>query len=143
MSTELLSLATYGTVVELSSQGFPVAAAEPEDAVAEPELATAEVAVKSQADGGAQVVEAEEPEVGVHTNTDEVPDCPKGAALALMKPPAPASDQHVDSQPVATAVAVGSVSLHSRLSTQSRQLYWLWRERSEDRGLTWATATSF
>ena len=66
--------------------------------------------------GPAPVVEpspAEESATAVkQADMAEVPDCPNGAALSNMKPPAPASPTHVDTQSIATATAdaVGAVA---------------------------------
>ena len=49
-------------------------------------------------------------EPGVDTDMAEVPDCPKEAVLTTMKPPAPSSPIHVDSQSVANATAVAAAS---------------------------------
>jgi hypothetical protein len=50
--------------------------------------------------------QAEVLELGVDTDMAGAPDCPKEAALKTIKPPAPSSPIHVDSQGVANATAV-------------------------------------
>ena len=57
--------------------------------------------------------QAEVLEPGVHADMAEGPDCPKEAALKNMKPPAPASPIHVDSQGVANATAVAVTAVAS------------------------------
>ncbi len=58
--------------------------------------------------------QAEVLEPGVDTDMAEVPDCPKEAALKKIKPPAPASPIHVDSQGVTNATAVAVTAAASR-----------------------------